>query len=164
MDDTDTFISMMDTNQLTWQTLKFQDLDKPLMYSILKLRQAIFVVEQNCVYQDLDDRDEAASHIVCIYKAEIIAYARAIGPSCEFPYSTLSRILVPMARRGKGLGRELVRRSIERSSLAWPNREIRISAQCHLVKFYREFDFRETGPEYLEDGIPHIQMILNKTN
>ena len=155
---------MMDTNGLRWQTLKFQDLDTPLMYSILKLRQEIFVVEQNCVYQDLDGHDEAASHTLCIYRDEIIAYARAIAPSCKYPFCTLGRILVPTVRRGIGLGRELVRRSIESSSLAWPNIEIRLSAQSHLVGFYRGFGFKETGPEYLEDGIPHIQMLLKKTS
>ena len=153
---------MIDIKQLTWQTFKFSDLDKSLMYSILELRQKVFVVEQNCSYRDLDGLDQVASHVTCIQNKKIIAYSRGLPPSRDSIYSTLSRILVAVEKRGAGLGRELIRRSIDNNTLEWPNRMIRISAQSYLIDFYTEFGFEVKGSEYLEDGIPHTQMIQTK--
>ena len=150
---------MIDINQLTWQTFKFSDLNKSLMYSILELRQKVFVVEQNCPYRDLDGLDQVASHVTCIQNNKIIAYARGLPPSKDSIYSTLGRILVAVEKRGVGLGRELVKRSIDSNLLEWPNRMIRISAQSYLIDFYKEFGFEVKGSEYLEDAIPHTQMI-----
>tara|TARA_B100000579_G_scaffold321842_1_gene271550 strand:- start:708 stop:1193 length:486 start_codon:yes stop_codon:yes gene_type:complete len=150
---------MIDENQLTWQAFRFADLDKSLMYSILELRQKVFVVEQNCAYRDLDGLDQVASHITCIQNNKIIAYARGLPPLKDSIYSTLGRILVAVEKRGAGLGRELVQRSIDFNLLEWPNRMIRISAQSYLIDFYQGFGFEVKGSEYLEDGIPHTQMI-----
>ena len=150
---------MMDINQLRWQSLKFSDLDKSQMYSILELRQKVFVVEQNCAYQDLDGLDQVASHVTCIQNNKIIAYARGLPPAKGSIYSTLGRILVAAEKRGAGLGRELIKRSIENNLLEWPNRMIRISAQSYLIDFYKDLGFEVKGSEYLEDGIPHTQMI-----
>ena len=150
---------MMDINQLRWQSLKFSDLDKSQMYSILELRQKVFVVEQNCAYQDLDGLDQVASHVTCIQKSKIIAYARGLPPAKGSSYSTLGRIVVAVEKRGAGLGRELMKKSIENNLLQWPNRMIRISAQSYLIDFYKDFGFEVKGSEYLEDGIPHTQMI-----
>ena len=150
---------MMDKNELKWQALKFSDLDKSQMYSILELRQKVFVVEQNCAYQDLDGLDQVASHVTCIQKSKIIAYARGLPPAKGSSYSTLGRIVVAVEKRGAGLGRELIKRSIENNLLEWPNRMIRISAQSYLIDFYKDLGFEVKGSEYLEDGIPHTQMI-----
>ena len=150
---------MMDKNQLKWQALKFSDLDKSQVYSILELRQKVFVVEQNCAYQDLDGLDQVASHVTCIQKNKIIAYARGLPPAKDSSYSTLGRIVVAVEKRGAGLGRELIKRSIENNLLEWPNRMIRISAQSYLIDFYKDLGFEVKGSEYLEDGIPHTQMI-----
>ena len=149
----------MDKNQLKWQALKFSDLDKSQVYSILELRQKVFVVEQNCAYQDLDGLDQVASHVTCIQKSQIIAYARGLPPAKDSSYSTLGRIVVAVEKRGAGLGRELIKRSIENNLLEWPNRMIRISAQSYLIDFYKDLGFEVKGSEYLEDGIPHTQMI-----
>ena len=149
----------MDINQLRWQTFKFSDLDRSLLYSILELRQQVFVVEQNCAYQDLDGLDQFASHVTCIQNNKIIAYSRGLPPSKDSIYSTLGRILVAVEKRGAGLGRELIKRSIDNNLLEWPNRMIRISAQSYLIDFYKDFGFEVKGSEYLEDGIPHTQMI-----
>ena len=153
---------MIDIKQITWHTFRFSDLDKSLMYSILELRQNVFVVEQNCAYLDLDGLDQVASHVTCIQNNKIIAYARGLPPSKNSIYSTLGRILIAVEKRGAGLGRELVKRSIDSNLLEWPNRMIRISAQSYLIDFYTEFGFEAKGSEYLEDGIPHTQMIQTK--
>jgi len=151
---------MVNMSSVTWQTFKFDDLDKSLLYSILELRQEVFVVEQTCAYRDLDRLDQAASHIICIYNDNPIAYARALPPPKDSRYSSLGRIVVCHDHRGTGIGSDLVKRSIKHNLQAWTRCKIRISAQTYLIDFYRAFGFKAKGYEYLEDGIPHIQMVL----
>ena len=153
-------VNMVMNTNLRWQILKFDELNTCQLYSILELRQEIFVVEQACAYLDLDRLDQTASHIMCIHKNSTIAYARALPPARDSGESSLSRIVVSREMRGTGIGRELVSRAIESNLKIWPMCQIRISAQTYLINFYNALGFTVSGLEYLEDGIPHIKMVL----
>jgi ElaA protein len=143
---------------LQWHTLSFVELDVGQLYAILRLRQEVFVLEQDCVYLDLDDRDQQAIHILCTEADRLLAYQRCIAPGRDSPESQLGRIVVRREARGRDLGRELVQRGIEHNRSRWPECDIRISAQAHLQDFYSSLGFNAEGREYLEDGIPHRRM------
>ncbi len=144
-----------------WETRGFRELGVDNLYSMLAFRQKIFVVEQDCSYEDLDGLDQVSDHIMCFDGPEIIAYARATPPRVRSNNSSLSRISVCHANRDSGLGRELLDKSIDFNFKKWPSHKISISAQTYLIKFYQSLGFQIQGPEYQEDGIPHVKMILN---
>ena len=143
---------------LHWHSLSFAELEKEQLYAILRLRQEVFVVEQDCVYLDLDGRDQQAIHMLCTEADRLLAYQRCIAPGPLCPDSQLGRIVVHPEARGRELGRELVQRGIRHNQLRWPQNDIRISAQAHLQGFYSSLGFTAQGEEYLEDDIPHRQM------
>ena len=143
---------------LQWQTLSFTQLTLERMYAVLRLRQQIFVVEQNCAYLDLDDLDQQARHMLCVRGTELLAYQRCLPPGLSYPESSLGRIIVCPAMRGQQLGQDLVERGIAHNLLQWPNNEICISAQAHLQDFYADSGFIAEGHEYQEDNIPHRKM------
>jgi ElaA protein len=143
---------------LEWQTLAFTELTGEGMYAALRLRQQVFVVEQNCAYLDLDNLDQHATHMLCMRDGELLAYQRCLAPGLSYPESSLGRIVVSPALRGKQLGRELVQRGIKYNLLHWPGSGIRINAQAHLQYFYTSLGFTAEGSEYLEDHILHRQM------
>lgn len=143
---------------LQWHTLSFAELGADRLYAVLRLRQQVFVVEQDCAYLDLDDRDQQAIHILGSTPDGILAYLRCIAPGRGCPDSQLGRIVVDPAARGHNLGRELVERGIAHNRSRWPGSDIRISAQAHLQGFYSSLGFAPEGDEYLEDGIPHRRM------
>jgi ElaA protein len=146
-----------------WQALTFSELSREQLYAILRLRQEVFVVEQNCVFQDLDNLDQGATHMLCLEGERLLAYQRCIAPGSNSHDSLLGRIVVCPGMRNKQLGRELVQRGIKHNLLRWPGSDIRISAQAHLQRFYAALDFASEGGEYLEDGIPHQQMRYRST-
>ena len=141
-----------------WQTMPFAQMKNDELYAVLRLRQEVFVVEQNCVYLDLDGVDLQSTHIFCMRDNQVLAYQRCLPPGLSYPESSLGRIVVSPAMRGRQLGRELVQRGISYNLLHWPQSNIRISAQAHLQAFYTSLGFVARGGEYLEDGIPHRQM------
>ncbi len=143
---------------LKWHTLSFADLGAERLYAIMRLRQEVFVVEQDSVYLDLDNRDQRAIHILGTESDNLVAYLRCIAPGPDSPDSQLGRIVVRPAARGNDLGRELVKRGIAYNRERWPGSDIRINAQAHLQDFYASLGFVAEGDEYLEDGIPHRQM------
>jgi ElaA protein len=143
-----------------WSIQAFTALDTDTLYEILALRQAIFVVEQNCPYQDLDGLDRAAFHMQCREGDTLLAYQRCLPPGVSYAESSLGRIVVAAAARGRQLGRELVQRGIAFNRGQWPDAAIRIGAQAHLAAFYGSLGFEVQGQEYIEDGIPHIHMLL----
>ena len=128
---------------------------------IYRVRQEVFVVEQKCIYADADALDERAWHLAAWPSAEVLplAYARLVDPGAKYPEPSMGRVLTSMSARGTGLGRELVRRVLEHAALVHPGQPMRISAQAHLKRFYGEFGFVAVGAGYLEDGIPHIEML-----
>jgi len=131
------------------------------VYAVLAARVAIFVVEQNCAYQDLDGLDADAEHLIAWSGAEVAGYLRVLGPGTRFDDPSIGRIITTKPFRGSGLGRDLVAEGIERTRLRYPGQPVRISAQQYLEKFYRDFGFVTVSQPYLEDNIPHVEMLLS---
>lgn len=143
---------------LEWQTLAFTELSGEDLYAAMRLRQQIFVVEQNCAYLDLDNLDQHATHMLGKGDGDLLAYQRCLAPGLSYPESSLGRIVVSPALRGQQIGKLLVQRGIQYNLLQWPGSGIRINAQAHLQDFYAGLGFVAEGSEYLEDNIPHRQM------
>ena len=145
---------------MDWKIAQFDDLSTHELYAVLRLRQEVFVVEQNCVYQDADDLDQNAVHILCWQQGELMACLRALAPGVSYPQSSMGRIAVSPLARGLKLGRELVERGIAYNLKQWPESDIRIGAQAYLEAFYCSLGFVTDGEPYMEDGIEHIHMNL----
>ena len=144
---------------LAWQTSAFNALTPADLYRAIKLRQDVFVLEQACLYPDLDDLDQQATHILCWRGEELVAYQRCLPPGVSYPESSIGRIIVTPEVRGIKLGRQLVQRGIDYNLAQWPDHDIKIGAQAHLQPFYRSLGFATVGEEYLEDGIMHAPML-----
>ena len=138
---------------------KFNEIDSKTLHNIFLLRSKVFVVEQECAYQDIDGKDFKSIHIIGEQKKEIIAYSRIIGLCNEF--CSIGRVLVKKEFRKKGIGIKLMTKTIKEAKSEYNSRKIKISAQEYLKNFYTNLGFKHTGKCYLEDGIPHIEMILN---
>jgi ElaA protein len=147
------------TSTLDWQWSALSDLSARQLYAILAARVAVFIVEQNCAYQELDGLDFDAEHLVAWSGSDVAGYLRLVAPGARFAEPSLGRIITTQAFRGSGLGRELVARGLERARLRYPGQAVRISAQQYLEKFYRSFGFETVSETYLEDGIPHVEML-----
>lgn len=140
----------------------FHELTGEELYAILKLRQEVFVVEQQCAYQDCDDRDQRAWHLVGwrqAAKIEPVAYLRVIPPGLAGELPAIGRLLLRADRRGRGEGKSMLSRALNRIEEVCPETAVRISAQYHLMEFYRDFGFQPASEVYDEDGIPHLVMI-----
>ena len=136
----------------------FNDLTVDELYDILKLRAEIFVVEQNCVYNDLDKLDKEAMHMYYKKGDKIIAYSRLLKPGTRFPDYSIGRVVVKKEERGTGLGIKMMEEAKKFIVQNWKADTIKISAQKYLQKFYENLDFKVITEEYLEDGIPHFGM------
>jgi len=137
----------------------FQELTTEELYDLLQLRSEVFVVEQDCVYQDIDGKDRKAIHVLGFYNGQLAAYTRCFKPGIYFDEAAIGRIVVDKRFRDKGLGHQIVKASIEVIHDRYKTALIKLSAQTYLVDFYNSHGFEITGEEYLEDGIPHIAMI-----
>lgn len=144
---------------IDWQWCVAGDLSARQLYAIFAVREAVFVVEQNCAYQDLDGLDLDADHLIGWSGDDVAAYLRVLGPGVRFAEPSVGRVLTSKAARGSGLGRQLVGRSLIWLDERYPTHDVRISAQAHLEHFYRSFGFEVASSPYLEDGIPHIEML-----
>lgn len=138
---------------------KFDELTLDDLYQILRLRSEVFVVEQDCVYQDIDNKDQISYHVLKYKKKELIAYARIFDSGDYFDDPSIGRIIVKKSERKANLGFHLVEFSIQYIEDNFSNTFIEISAQCYLIEFYSSLGFKTFGEEYLEDGIPHIRML-----
>jgi ElaA protein len=145
-----------------WKIKTFEELSTPELYQILRLRSEVFVVEQNCVYQDIDNKDQKALHLFGEFEGEIIAYSRLFQPGDYFEFSSIGRVIVAEKHRDKNYGHELINLSILAIKNQFNEDSITISAQLYLKKFYETHGFIATSETYLEDDIPHIEMkIIN---
>ncbi len=148
--------------QITWILKKFTELTTAELYAIMQLRNEVFVVEQNCVYQDADDKDQSSLHFCGWEGSKLVAYTRIIPPGISYPEASIGRVVTSPAYRNTGAGRTLMKKSIELTFNNFGCTQIKIGAQVYLTKFYSSLGFIQSSEEYLEDGIPHIEMILNK--
>lgn len=140
---------------------KFEALTANELYTILRLRSEVFVVEQDCVYQDLDDKDKKALHVIGWYGNTIVAYTRIFDVKLYFNEASIGRVVVDQKHRSKGFGTDIMNASIDAIKKHYNQAQIKISAQTYLIKFYNNLGFKEQGKPYLEDGIPHTAMIKN---
>lgn len=148
---------------LDWQIKHYTDLNLNEFHDIIALRMNVFVVEQDCPYLDLDGKDKRAYHLICRNgKGDIVATSRILPPGLGYKDSAaIGRVVVEKSIRGNDVGHEIMRKAVEFSKLEFGGSPIRISAQKHLEKYYEKHVFTSTGKEYLEDGIPHVEMLLN---
>lgn len=137
----------------------FNELTTPELYNILQLRSEIFVVEQDCVYQDLDYKDQKSLHLFFVKKDTVVAYTRLFKPGDYFDEASIGRVVVKASSRKDGLGHELMNESIKTIQEKFNTQKIKIGAQVYLKKFYESHGFKQIEEGYLEDGIPHIHMI-----
>jgi ElaA protein len=142
-----------------WRFAPFDELGAREVHDILQARTAVFVVEQNCVFQDMDGADPASWHLFARRQGAIAAYCRLVPAGVKFAEPSIGRVLTTAPARGTGLGRALMREAIGRCAALWPGAAIRIGAQLHLERFYGEFGFARASAPYEEDGIPHIEML-----
>jgi ElaA protein len=148
---------------LTWNWKLFNELSTHQLCQILRLRQQVFVVEQQCCYEDIDGWDERAVHLMGTDDVNgLVAYCRVFAPDVRFAEANIGRILTSASVRGAGLGHELLRRSKAWCDQNFPNLPVRIAAQAHLQGFYGSHGFVTDGPEYPVDEIPHVDMFLRQ--
>ncbi len=145
---------------MTFTFKHFTELTLTELYNILQLRAEIFVVEQDCVFNDLDNLDQEATHLFTKKDNEIIAYARLLKPGTRFPDYSIGRVVVKESERGTGLGKNLMQEAQRYTREKWGAGKIKISAQKYLQRFYEDLGFKIVTEEYFEDGIPHLGMLL----
>ena len=148
-------------NGLDWQLKSFEELTKLELYKILRARSTVFVVEQDCPYQDVDEKDFAAVHLFLQRNDEVVAYCRLMHAGLNYEECSIGRVLTIPSIRHEGIGIALMKKAIEEVWMLWPKETIRISAQRYLERFYQSFGFEIVSEPYLEDNIPHVSMTLN---
>ncbi|GGJ90670.1 GNAT family acetyltransferase [Lentibacillus kapialis] len=144
---------------MEWYIKPFQELTNEDLYAILKLRVDIFVVEQECPYPELDDYDQQAVHYFLKIGHDLVANVRMMPRNTTFEEPSIGRVAVAEKCRDRGYGCDIMQKAIEYICTQWHETEIKIAAQEHLKTFYSKFGFRQASESYLEDGIPHIDMI-----
>ncbi|WP_300384253.1 GNAT family N-acetyltransferase [Clostridium sp.] len=137
----------------------FEELTAIELYSILKLRSEIFVVEQNCVYQDLDNKDLSGYHLMAIDNNEIVAYLRILSKEISYKEISIGRFVVKKDYRRKNLGLALLNKALRFIEEDLKEKEVRISAQVYVKELYKKAGFIEVSEEYLEDDLPHVEML-----
>ncbi|WP_201977175.1 GNAT family N-acetyltransferase [Hymenobacter rubidus] len=144
---------------IRWHCIAFESFPPLILYDVLRLRSEVFVVEQNCVFQDIDRQDLDAYHLLGYNEAgELAAYARLFDAGKSYEEASIGRVIVARPYRSFGLGRELMRQALLHSDALFGPQPNKIGAQQHLEAFYNSFGYEQCGPMYLEDGIPHIPM------
>ncbi len=143
---------------------RFDQLTNKELYDLLQLRSEVFVVEQQCIYQDPDGKDQLALHVLGYDNYELVAYARAFRPGDYFKEASIGRVVVKENSRARGLAYEIMKAAMDSVRKHFKSDCVALSAQTYLKDFYNKIGFREKGKEYLEDGIPHILMINDKSS
>ncbi|WP_111683230.1 GNAT family N-acetyltransferase [Winogradskyella tangerina] len=144
---------------LETKSKSFNELNTTELYDLLQLRSEVFVVEQDCVYQDIDGKDQKALHILGYVDQKLVAYTRIFKPGDYFDEASIGRVVVKENERQHQYGYAIMTASINAIKTYYSQENIRISAQTYLTKFYNNLGFKAVGEEYLEDGIPHVNMI-----
>ena len=145
-------------NALIFRWARLHELTAPEWHAVMAAREAVFIVEQNCPYQDADALDAQSWHLIGTCDGQFAAYLRVVDPGAKYAEPSMGRVITAPEVRGTGWGRQLVAEGVARCEAAWPGRGQRISAQAHLQAFYGSFGFRTVGEPYSEDDIPHVEM------
>ncbi|MCD4722938.1 MAG: GNAT family N-acetyltransferase [Desulfobacula sp.] len=148
--------------QIDWKIKPFNQLDRDELYELLKFRVDVFVVEQNCPYPEMDDKDRHLETLHLAGKAKdgkLLAYLRILPPGLSFKEVSIGRVVVAKESRRQGISDTLLKIALDQINRTWPSENIRIGAQVYLRKFYESHGFEAVSQDYLEDGIPHIDMI-----
>lgn len=151
---------MQKEEDILWSAIHFNDLSIDQLYDLYALRTEVFVVEQNCPYQEVDKKDRSSIHLLGYSpKGELVLVARVVPPGISYKELSFGRVAVKLTYRSKGYGHQLNKKLIEFIRSRFPKNAIRISAQSHLKSFYESHGFKKVSEEYDEDGIPHIEML-----
>lgn len=155
----------LDSGLINWQWSRFEELTGQEVYSILKARQDVFIVEQGCPYHDADGVDQRCLHLSGWGEGEndLAAYLRIIPPSSPESVVAIGRVITTHCYRGDGLGKEMMKRAVEKATELFAEYDLYLSGQAHLQTFYGAFGFKAEGDIYEEDGIPHIAMFLRRS-
>jgi ElaA protein len=145
---------------VSWRCLPFEGLSLTELYAVLQLRSAVFVVEQTCVFQDMDGLDPACHHLLGHdASGQLLAYARLVPQGLAFAEASVGRVVTAHAGRGRALGHALMSQACTALTHLWGSQPIRIGAQAHLQGFYGQHGFATDSAEYMEDGIAHVEML-----
>ncbi len=148
---------------LQWQFSSYGALSLQRLYALLQLRTEVFVIEQNCVFQDMDGADDKAMHLLGLQDdkqgEKLVAYARCFNAGIKFKEASIGRVITHTSLRGTGAGHALMRQALGSMKMVWGVQPIRIGAQARLEKFYQQHGFTAASAPYIEDGIPHIEML-----
>lgn len=142
-----------------WRLLAFDDLRVTELYEVLRLRSEVFVVEQQCLFHDMDGSDPQAMHLLGVKSGQLCAYARCFEAGEKFPEASFGRVLTRMSARRSGLGHALIDQAVTAIHQLWGPQPIRIGAQLQLAAFYAKHGFEDAGKPYWEDGIEHLEML-----
>lgn len=147
---------------LQWLIKKFEELTPHELYAMMKLRSEVFVLEQNCIYLDADDKDQSSLHVMGVNEQhQLMAYCRILPPGISYKEVSIGRVVTHADVRKEGAGKKLIKTAIDACNQYFYGHNIKIGAQLYLHKFYSSFDFKQTSDVYLEDGIEHIDMMLD---
>ena len=147
---------------IVWKLKSWEEISKAELYNILSLRSEVFVVEQTCIYQDIDHKDPKAHHVLGVLNNQIVAYSRIFNEGDYFKEASFGRAVTSQKVRGTGVGHQLVKETLLKTEQLYPKLSIKISAQAHLQGFYNQHGFITEGAPYLEDDIPHVAMYIRK--
>jgi len=151
----------MSARNISWTFSAFESLSNYHLYQFLKLRQDVFIIEQSCLYPDIDNLDQFSHHLLGFNKKSLVAYLRIVPPGRKFNHPSVGRVIITKSERNRGLGDELVRIGLQKAKELYGNTDINVEAQAHLHDFYHRIGFRKISDKYDVDGIPHIKMVFN---
>ena len=146
-------------NKLSIYFKTYNELTKRELFDIYFLRQEVFIVEQNCVYQDIDQKDQYSYHLMAYDNEILVAYLRIVHPGISYDEPSIGRVLTKIDYRGRGIAKNIMQSAIQKVRDVYKHSNIRISAQEYLIPFYTSLNFESVGEVYLEDDIPHIEMM-----
>lgn len=147
---------------MNWEIKKFNELNVTEMYKILALRNEVFIVEQECPYLDCDEKDFKSYHLFAKENDQIVAYSRILEKGVSYDEISIGRVIVKQSHRGKGISRKMMMKAIDFVENNLGGDTIKIQAQAHLIEFYGSVGFKAISEVYLEDNIPHIDMLYKK--
>lgn len=148
---------------IDWKCKQFNELTTDELYAILQLRNEVFVVEQKCIFQDADGKDQHSYHLMGWKDNLLVAYSRLIPAGISYSEPAITRVVTSPSSRSLGMGKELVKQAINILYKTWGKTDIKIGAQLYLEQFYNSFGFQRSSEVYVEDGIAHIEMVLQKS-